>query len=123
MNMNSELSELVNHLLKNNVKVYYVDIPDKKKITYIHFTKNNKIGYAQVDRFNGISFSTVHKPCQECGTGFQIDSRLVEEYKQAFYAPSWAMSFKFVPYDSWENFIENSYFKDCYVELTEEDLK
>jgi hypothetical protein len=64
--------------------------------TYMLFTDGTRIGYLQVNRFDGISMSTVHKPNTRTGTGFKIDLPLgaridKETLEKAFVgAPSWA---------------------------------
>ena len=70
---------------------------DSRPATYFHFTDGVNIGYCQEGRFGGIRFSTVHRPCKECGTGFGlqddpgISSPTLEDAKQAFViAPEWA---------------------------------
>lgn len=56
--------------------------------SYVWFTDGTRIGYGQYNNFDGAKFSTVHKACRECGTGFQADS-----IEQALsFAPSWASS-------------------------------
>ena len=63
--------------------------------TYCFFSKENKIGYVQYDRRGGFHFSSVHKPCRECGTGFRIHDDGVEptisNANDCFvHAPNWA---------------------------------
>lgn len=67
------------------------------KPSYFYFTDGKNIGYCQEGNFGGITFSTVHKPCRECGTGYRITDDpgtyqpTIEEAKAAFIlAPSWA---------------------------------
>jgi hypothetical protein len=72
-------------------------IAPQKASTYFYFSKDGKIGYVQANRFEGYTFSTVHKPCKECGTGFgfadpSYDTLTVEtatDYANCF-APDWA---------------------------------
>jgi hypothetical protein len=63
-------------------------------LTYFHFHKDGKIGYTQEDRFKGFSFSTVHRPCREVGTGFGIEDNAeptIDNALKAFtFAPHWA---------------------------------
>jgi len=47
-------------------------IAPKEGCTYFHFSKDGKIGYVQQNYYGGYTFSTVHKPCRECGTGFRF---------------------------------------------------
>lgn len=54
--------------------------------TYAWFTNGHAIGYVQVDRFEGVIYSTVHKPNRQVGTGYRADN-----YSQALlFAPAWA---------------------------------
>lgn len=54
--------------------------------TYVWFTDGSNIGYVQYSGMRGTAYSTVHKPCRECGTGFQA-----ENAQEALgFAPRWA---------------------------------
>lgn len=88
------------------------------KPTYFYFTDGVNIGYCQEAYFGGIQFSTVHRPCRECGTGFGLsDDRhgftgeiapTIETAKQAFIKyPNWATSSDrkaVVKYKNWEEY-------------------
>lgn len=63
------LNEYAQLLLNNGFTI----IAPKDASTYYHFSKDNKIGYVQDDRFRGCTFTSVHKPCRECGTGFGVE--------------------------------------------------
>ena len=72
---------------------------DKRGTTYIHFSDDGKnVGYAQQERFGGVTFSTVHKPNSNCGTGFAVTDRdagnfdpTLGDARSAFtFAPYWA---------------------------------
>lgn len=72
-------------------------IAPEKISTYFHFSKDNKIGYVQKHYYEGYTFSTVHKPCKEVGTGFRFsepdfDSLTLENAINCIncYAPEWA---------------------------------
>jgi len=90
---------------------------DTRKATYFHFTDGTNIGYCQEGYFGGIRFSTVHKPCRECGTGFGLTddpgiySPTIEDAKQAFIiAPNWAKinDLKAVKkYANWQEFVKS----------------
>lgn len=62
--------------------------------SYAYFTDGQNIGCIQTGHFGGLSISTVHIPCKECGTGFGLDSLgelTRENLARAFcHAPSWA---------------------------------
>jgi len=61
---------------------------------WIHYGKDGEIGYAQTGEFGGIEYSTVHKPCRECGTGYQVESNgsptLENAEKALVNRPDWA---------------------------------
>jgi hypothetical protein len=64
-------------------------------LTYFYFHKEGNIGYIQEDRFRGFSFSTVHRPSREVGTGYGVIDRIAEptvkDAMEAFkFAPDWA---------------------------------
>ena len=66
----------------------------KPSDTYAYFTNGKNIGYAQLDRFHGISLSTVHIPNQTSGTGFSLGEpeSLERAYLETAFqiAPDWA---------------------------------
>ena len=93
---NEELNEYAQLLLDNGFTI----IAPKEPSTYYHFSIDNKIGYCQYDKFMGVTFTTVHKPCRECGTGFGMEDDRDKELltlsvKSALetvntFAPAWA---------------------------------
>lgn len=116
------LTEMADKLKVSGYKVYYSNwsySPNEKK-TYFHFTDGTRIGYCQVEYFGGLSFSTVHKPCRQCGTGFsanedRIFEPSVKAAEKAFIiAPSWASQSDrgaVVKYKSWEEYTQKN--KSC----------
>lgn len=87
-------ADYVSVLKENDFKVY-TSCTDPKP-SWAYFVKDDKIGYVQCAYFGGLSFSTVHKPCKECGTGFGLDEEgiyapNVEDALRTFViAPKWA---------------------------------
>ena len=63
-----QLLEFTEKLKNKGFKVY----APKEITTYCHFVKYDKIGYVESGDY-GFNFSTVHKPCSECGTGFGME--------------------------------------------------
>ena len=93
------LANTANMLKDAGMKIYYTPGNNNAKTTYFFFVEGDNIGYCQEGYFGGIRFSTVHKPCKECGTGYGLtdDPGLFEptikDAKQAFIsAPNWATS-------------------------------
>ena len=115
MKIKEELNELITRLHKDGVTVYAHVWDEDKEITYINFVKDNKIGYAQYDRFEGLKFSTVHKPNKETGTGFQVDCS-INNYTEAFHPPLWARSFHSPQWTSWEDFLSHQHYNN-YVKV------
>ena len=114
MKDNSILHEFVNTLKENGFKVY--TSAGDENYSYCHFVKDNKIGYVQTDYFGGLTFSTVHIPNKNTGTGFglnNINNRVfnptIEDAEEAFMiAPNWAtyeQRNSVVKYESWENYL------------------
>ena len=111
---NELLHKFVKDLKENGFKVYTSD--QKEDYSYCHFVKDNKIGYVQTDYFGGLTFSTVHKPFKNIGTGFGLndtDNRVfnptIEDAEKSFMiAPNWA-TYKqrnsVVKYESWEDYL------------------
>lgn len=111
---NELLNNFANLLLDNNFRILVPDNPD----TWMHFEKDGKLGYCQLSYFKcGISFSTVHKPNKNCGTGFGLDdsytgvpSPTIEDAERAFIlAPNWAKKSDIqhvVKYKGFEEYLE-----------------
>lgn len=85
------MDEFIQELKENGFTVFTSDKKDNP--TYLHFSKDNKIGYMQEERFGGFSFSTVHKPCREYGTGFRIASEVSE--------PTIELAYKSFAFSGW----------------------
>jgi len=75
--------------------------PDPHWQTYLVFTDGVRLGYLQRGDFGGLSLSTMHLPCRECGTGFKLDAPRPGEpdiltregLERAFqHAPAWAFT-------------------------------
>lgn len=88
---------------------------DKWPSEYFHFTDGKEIGYCQQERMGGLTFSTVHKPNGQCGTGYRItddpgfyEVPHIDQAKKAFlFAPSWARPSEIraiVKYKNWDEF-------------------
>ncbi len=93
------LNKYLKTLKRQGFKVY-VPKGDKPP-TYANFVKDDKIGYVQCHYFGGLSFSSVHKPNQQTGTGFRANSggedEALENSTSAdalnacnMFAPNWA---------------------------------
>ena len=119
MELKQELQELVDILLKDGVRVFVQEWSHNTgPKTYCYFTKDNNIGYAQVEYFGGISFSTVHIPNKNSGTGFKTDVTDPHKYEAAFHSPVWALSRDLSPaFKSWEDFVSKQHYKD-FIEVT-----
>lgn len=93
---NQYLTDYANLLKENGFDIYYS--PGKYGGTYFYFTKDNKIGYCQYENLLGFKFSTVNKPCKECGTGFSLQNYMqgiaeptIQNALDCFIiAPNWA---------------------------------
>ena len=109
------LANTADMLKAAGISIYYsVWKHTSEKPTYFYFVNGNNIGYCQEDYFGGVKFSTVHKPCRECGTGFGLNEDglfepTIEDAKRAFIiAPNWAKSHDVKAvrkYESWQQYI------------------
>jgi len=122
-----EIQEIFKNYIKelknNGFAVYTSDT--KEQPSYINFTKDNKIGYCQYDRFGGVTFSTVHKPCKECGTGFRVtendgtyEPTIKDAESSLIFAPNWATpkdKQAIVKYKSWEEYNSKSHLKNIQL--------
>jgi hypothetical protein len=107
------MTEFINELKQNGFSVFTYDT--EKEIHYIHFVKDDKIGYCQNSDWGLWSFSTVHKPCSKCGTGFNVVDRIEEPTIELANSclvniPKWAANDrkffnKVIKYKSWEEYI------------------
>lgn len=94
---NEELNKFAELLLANGFQLIVSKTRSTVKPSYFHFAKDNKIGYVQYGSFGFFTFSTVHKPCRECGTGYRIGKEsetltIDLAYSALVFAPSWANS-------------------------------
>jgi hypothetical protein len=64
-----ELRELAGQLLDHGYRVFVPGEPYWQ--TYLFYSDGIRIAYAQQTRYDGVTFTTVHRPNRECGTGFQ----------------------------------------------------
>ena len=64
------MQDLIDSIKAQGLQVY----GPEELSSYVFFTDGTRIGYAQNARVEGISFSTVHKPSSQVGTGFKVDS-------------------------------------------------
>lgn len=76
------MQEIIDSIKAQGLQVF----GPEKLTTYAYFTDGTRIGYVQVARVGGISYSTVHKPCREVGTGFRVD----DAQSALALAPCWA---------------------------------
>lgn len=88
----SELLKFANELKNNG---FIVLIPNRdQESSWIKFFKDGYFGSIECDRFGGFNFSTVHKPCKECGTGYGIEQNtnltIENANKCLIKAPKWA---------------------------------
>lgn len=96
-------------LKKEGFEVY---APEHANCTYFYFVKGVNIGYVQYD-MGSFSFSTVHKPCTSCGTGYSVERDVVNPTaKMAEYCfinrPHWADSKNEVQkYKDWNEYINS----------------
>jgi hypothetical protein len=105
-----EMKNLAVDLLKHGFKIYTSD--NMENVGYFHYVKDGNIGYAQEEYFGGISFSSVHKPNRQTGTGFRITEEgipnaTVQDAMKAFItAPTWAKDKNsVVKYKSWDDYL------------------
>ena len=108
-----ELKKYVEKLKANGFNVYYSHYSSLREepISYVHFTKDGKIGYLQVEGWRGFSFTSVHKPNRETGTGYQIHTEIfkptIDHAYDAFVKyPNWATSKEIESVIKYANFSE-----------------
>lgn len=119
------LADMANILKDNGFSVYWSKWSSSNaKPAYFYFTDGANIGYCQEAYFGGLSFSTVHKPCRECGTGFGLNESgtgiyepTLKDAERAFIvAPNWAKSNDVRAvrkYKSWEEYTNAPINKMC----------
>lgn len=78
------IQQLIDDIKADGLQVF----GPEKLTSYVYFTDGTRIGYVQYDPMSGEKFSTVNKPCKQCGTGYRVDTA-----QQALVIiPSWANS-------------------------------
>jgi hypothetical protein len=108
---NDALSETVQFIKEKGFRVWTFE--SRGPIKQVFFTDGKNIGSAS-EYFSGITFSSVHKPCKECGTGFRMSDEFApkEDFKNAFYfAPNWATSQQMKAikkYASWDEYLNKN---------------
>jgi len=117
------LADMADMLKDNGLSVYWSKWSSgTAKPTYFHFTDGVNIGYCQEAYFGGLSFSTVHKPCRGCGTGFGLNENgiyqpTLKDAERAFIiAPNWANSNDVrdvKKYKSWDEYSNTPLNKMC----------
>ncbi len=99
------LKDFANELLNNGFRLLILKNRDSRSVTWFHYELNGQIGYCQEGNFGGLTFSTVHKPSREAGTGYGLHDGFnsnyeptIEDAKQAFILkPNWARNDNFTP--------------------------
>jgi len=111
----SELTEFANELKAAGFNVL---VSAKHPFEWLHFEKDGKFGTVSPNGFFSYNFSTVHKPCKECGTGYGMerDTNLTVKYAAncLIFAPNWAASKDMAAikkYSSIEDFINSTHNK------------
>lgn len=101
--MNESLREYADLLVRNGLSVYYPEKPT----TYFWFSDGENIGYVQIEK-TGFSFSTVHQPNSQSGTGFQVEKHVypatIWDALKTFMVPNWAFRMSHVKYRDWNQF-------------------
>jgi hypothetical protein len=110
-------------LIAAGFEVYTND--HRAKIRWYYFVRDNKIGYFQENDYVGFSFTSVHNPCRECGTGFRIRGEvdnptisLAEETANMFCWPGYENVVK--KYSGWEEFTRKTYGSNKFIKIIPE---
>lgn len=111
-NLMPQVREYAELLLKNG---FDIAIYEKPNCRWITFGKDGNLGYCQYDKVFGWSFSTVHKPCKEYGTGFRVTENIwnptIKDAEIVFQRPSWANRSIVKRYDNLEEYVNKSILK------------
>lgn len=93
--------EAIKELIKEAKNKGFTVYAPEALSSYFYFTTGEKVGYCQFDNMRGVRFCTVHKPSQENGTGFAVDS-----FESALgVSPFWASNKGgIVKFSSWDEF-------------------
>lgn len=90
----ADLNEFA-QLLKDNGFTVLVSKKHSNPIGWMTFFKDGSFGHVSKERISGYHFSTVHKPCKECGTGYRMsddfaDLTIDNAIESLAFAPNWA---------------------------------
>lgn len=101
--MNESLKAYADVLVRSELSVYYPEKPT----SYFWFSDGVNIGYVQIETA-GFSFSTMHRPNKQGGTGFESSKGVflatVQDALNAFKIPNWAHHIPCVKYRDWDQF-------------------
>lgn len=114
-------TEIVDRIKSYGYEVYMLGV----ERTWLFFTDGYNIGYLQYDKMCGFSLSTVHRPDNNVGTGYNIDERLneaeltKEKLTLAFtHAPAWARdTHKVVKYLGIQDFLKSDTYNNKYKKV------
>jgi len=97
--VDDDLKDYTKELLNADIRVFIYDNEKRntEKTNWLIISKNNNIGYIQKERFIGFGFSTKHKPNRQSGTGYQVETEIInpkiENALNTFcYKPNWALN-------------------------------
>lgn len=104
LEMTEGLTDIIKQAKAKGLRVFVpVKTTLNDPICYCYFTDGKNVGYGQAPKGEGISFSTVHVPNRQTGTGYKVDS--MEE--ALGFCPSWASNSdkaSVIKFPSWESF-------------------
>lgn len=105
---NQDLEKVVSIAKDRGYKVYTFQSAGNIKQIFI-VNQENQIGSCSA-YFGGITFSSVHKPDKEIGTGFRVSGEFADPEKLdiCFRSyPSWPTSKNVIKYKSWDEYISS----------------
>lgn len=114
---------LLNHCHKAKDLGYRVFVCKPSGFYYAYISDNDgRLCYIQLDIFNGVSYSTRHKPNNKYGNGFSniVTSNEItkENIEKAFtFIPRWANQCDVVKWTIDERIQNDSFFKNSIIEL------
>lgn len=110
---NQELARVVEIAKQNNYRVFAFQ-HDEPISQVLVVSENNKIGTIS-ESGGGLSYGTVHKPCIQFGTGFDLSGHMASSPASLIMIktcceitkPVWASSGEVKKYKNWEEYVNN----------------
>jgi hypothetical protein len=112
--MDTNLKAFARTLQSNGFNVI---VSRKHPFKWLYFEKDGKLGTVSESHFSGFNFATVHKPCQDHGTGYGIIQEgelTIRNANDSLAYAGWGTP-KLEKYKGAEDFIQRNAWAEYYI--------